>query len=396
MKFSQVPTDVEKADTYKILHTTPGLLDYKDEQNMVLIRKKVIDDMHPSIVGCPIFVDSHKFPRDAFNEDVESGNRAVGVVGNPIGFDEESNYFFATAYITDKDAKAKINTSQYAPSGSYEVIKSGPPGEYNGIKYDEEVLEGKFLHLAIVSDARYTDARIKQNSKPGGNMKKLFTFGKKENEKPSDGESNSEETKDNAGGVNEKLAGKQVDATAGDGSDTEAHDKGADEGAEAQDGSTDEEQVETIQVNAEEAKLDLGDGTQVSLSEGVAAYEKTLSNENSSYVVKAGDMVTIRDKSVDAADIIKAHKAGNSDDAAPEKPKEETKSNAEEEDSKEKEEDKAKVKSNSKPAPNRHFQMLAKANQASGEEVQKIVSSSQSRKQADELFSTDKNSEGGK
>lgn len=170
-----------KPKRYRALHITPGVVDYTDgdQRETVLIKKPALDKMNRSFLGKPVFNFTHKVVpiEDAFNftsEEIEE--HAVGVVSD-VGYDVESGYFFADMMIWDEETQDNISEG-YKVSDAY-IPEVGPGGEYNNVPYDEEVMGGKYDHMAIVENPRYGDVKIFENSK-GVKPMKWKIFGKKE------------------------------------------------------------------------------------------------------------------------------------------------------------------------------------------------------------------------
>ncbi len=170
---------------FRIFHVSPGLVQYSvdNKEHLVLVKKQCLDDMNQTFVGKPIFNETHKDIEASKAFDFSGGHSeelADGVV-TAAGYDEEKGKHWIDAMIWTERALANIKNG-YGVSNAYIVDKSGPGGTYNNMNYDEEVLGGTYHHLAIVSNPRYSDTEIIQNSKStmkniGGIMR--FKFGMK-------------------------------------------------------------------------------------------------------------------------------------------------------------------------------------------------------------------------
>lgn len=167
---------------YRIFHVSPGLVRYTDEsgeEHLVLVRKEVLDRMNPTFKGKPVFNETHKIIDADTAFDFSSGELAEmadGVVSD-VGYDEETNRYWVDAMIWDEQSQQNIEEKGYGASNAY-IPESGPGGTYNNMQYDEEVTGGEYHHLALVSNPRYSDTQIIQNSNSGGIMKLKLNFGK--------------------------------------------------------------------------------------------------------------------------------------------------------------------------------------------------------------------------
>jgi len=168
---------------YRIFHVSPGLVRYtgeNGEEHLVLVRKEVLDRMNPTFKGKPVFNETHKIidAETAFNfSSGELAEMADGVVSD-VGYDEETNRYWVDAMIWDEQTQNNIEKNGYGASNAY-IPESGPGGIYNNMPYDEEVISADYHHLAIVSNPRYSDTQIIQNSNSGGIMKLKLNIGKK-------------------------------------------------------------------------------------------------------------------------------------------------------------------------------------------------------------------------
>ena len=90
--------------------------------------------------------------------------KAVGYV-TAAQFNPVTGWFDCTFLLTDDKAKEKVERDGYSVSCSFHVKDTGPGGEWHAIKYDEEIADGEFEHLALVTTPRYEDCRIVVNSK---------------------------------------------------------------------------------------------------------------------------------------------------------------------------------------------------------------------------------------
>lgn len=137
------------------------------------VTKETLDKFIQTLVGCPVIIRHKTLTSDNVDEE------RVGVV-NGVWFDPKDAWFYCDGIIWKKDAIRKIENG-WTVSCTYEMTDStGEGGEWHNIPYEDELLNGVFLHLAIVPNPRYEDATIKFNSKDRENdmLFKLFS-GKK-------------------------------------------------------------------------------------------------------------------------------------------------------------------------------------------------------------------------
>ena len=137
------------------------------------VTKETLDKFIQTLVGCPVIIRHKTLTSDNVDEE------RVGVV-NGVWFDPKDAWFYCDGIIWKKDAIRKIENG-WTVSCTYEMTDStGEGGEWHNIPFEDELLNGVFLHLAIVPNPRYEDATIKFNSKDRENdmLFKLFS-GKK-------------------------------------------------------------------------------------------------------------------------------------------------------------------------------------------------------------------------
>lgn len=156
----------------------PGLVSYEDvKAGINLLRKEAILKMLPSFKGKPV-IENH---REISPENMKK--HAVGYIID-AWWDDASGWAWAKMMITDDSAKDLIRKG-YSISCAFKVLEPlGTGGEWHAIKYNEEILDGEFEHMAIVINPRYEDAEILgslQNSRVLVNSKVAeLTTGKSE------------------------------------------------------------------------------------------------------------------------------------------------------------------------------------------------------------------------
>ncbi len=160
---------------------TPGLVHYEDLLNSngkpvgcnVLVRKDALDKMAHSIQGKPIInwdhrkVDPKEFSQGKFQ----------GIVTGPAVFNAEDGYYHAPGYVWDEATRKNIQNG-FSISCAYTVTDEDGPGTHNALKYDVEVKNGEYTHIAVVPSPRYEGARIELLNSKGGVMGLMSLFRK--------------------------------------------------------------------------------------------------------------------------------------------------------------------------------------------------------------------------
>lgn len=167
-----------KAKTYRCRFLEAGICGYGKEK--VFIKPDKLMDFLPSFKGLPVVI-GHVYP-----DGDDQKKQIVGYISSVEHFD---NWLWANFVITDEEAYGLIKDKGYSVSCSYVPIRKGMPGKYHGIDYDFEVLDVEGKHLALVSNPRYEEAEIYENSinnKNKGNKMNLFKLKKEPIENSAD------------------------------------------------------------------------------------------------------------------------------------------------------------------------------------------------------------------
>lgn len=162
------------AKTFDCKFLEPGFVSYRDcGGKMELLRKETIQRCMDSIIGCPVTIN-HVEVTDSNRTEVENGRV------NSWYYNSDDGWFYVKGTVDTEEAKFRINTG-HRPSCGFQVgMPMGPGGMDHGIRYDQEILDLKFNHLAIVERPRYEGAVFRLNhivSNP--NKMQLFKFLKK-------------------------------------------------------------------------------------------------------------------------------------------------------------------------------------------------------------------------
>ena len=172
-----------------------GIVSYEDsDAGIALLKKETIDAMAPTFIGRPVIIQHKSVTPDNFK------THAVGYVIN-VKFNPDDAWFYADFIITDDEAKRIIEEEDYSVSCAYNVLDAKQGGMWHDIKYDGEITEGSFTHLALVQSPRYEDSKISKqlpamlvnekvahvfNNKEELEMSIFKLFKKKENDKQAD------------------------------------------------------------------------------------------------------------------------------------------------------------------------------------------------------------------
>lgn len=235
---------------YRAFFITPGLADYTAEGiGAVLVQKPVLDKMNSTFVGMPVVnrVHTDLEPEELFNMSSEEKTQIADGVVAATGYDEESGWYWADMLIWNEETQKNIEDG-YSVSCAYDVLElDDEGGTFNNVPYEEEVLDGEYVHMAIVPNPRYERAYIIKNSKPGGKTVKIKFSKKKVNK-------------------NAEPEAKPV-----------------------------EEEEETSMENAEDGVVELENGEQIPLSELVDMYE-TKKEEEAAAMENAGTVYNMDDE----------------------------------------------------------------------------------------------------
>jgi hypothetical protein len=160
---------------FKSRFIEPGLVSYRDTPGggLELLRKETIDRCLASAIGNPLTIGHVRVTAENMAE------VAKGYVTG-VSYNVEDGWYYCDGTVDDGEARAKIRGGQ-SPSCAYAVMSFGPGGTYHGIKFDREITDIVFQHLAIVEKPRYEGAIFRLNAitNPSKNMfkflKKLVT-----------------------------------------------------------------------------------------------------------------------------------------------------------------------------------------------------------------------------
>lgn len=177
---------------YRPRFIEPGIISYEDSKaGVVLVSHEALDRMAPTFRGCPvIFTPEHHNEADkesVYDPNNPASQSKVGIViGSPEWGDDGWQY--VELVVEDEDAQAAMDEaiaayeqgkeSNWSVSCAYTPTETAGSGKWHELLYDDEVVNGEYMHMAIVPRGRYEKAQILANSK-GGPSVALFGIGKK-------------------------------------------------------------------------------------------------------------------------------------------------------------------------------------------------------------------------
>lgn len=162
--------------SYKARVIEPGIISYGDkDMGVVLVDKTALDNMAATFKGCPVIcvpeLHNDSAPDNAFDFDVAKAPHADGIVTDCYWGDD--GWYWANFLIWSEEAQLAIKKG-FSVSCAYLPTETAHGGVWHNLPYDEEVTNGKYLHLAIVPKPRYEGSKIYENAKGGSTMNRIF------------------------------------------------------------------------------------------------------------------------------------------------------------------------------------------------------------------------------
>ena len=136
---------------YYARHMNCGLAGYEDE--ILLVSTETMKSMCKSFENKPVFVEHNS---DIAVEEVEG--EAAGYVTKCF-YNEMDGWLWVEMLVISDEGQEVIKKG-WSVSNAYLPTKSGQAGTCHDIPYDREILEAEFTHLAIVPNPRYEEATI--------------------------------------------------------------------------------------------------------------------------------------------------------------------------------------------------------------------------------------------
>ena len=146
-----------------------GIVSYRDVGGKVeLLRKETLDRCMATVVGNPLTIGHIHVTADN-RTDVENG------IVSEWKYNPDDAWYYVSGTADTEEAKAQMRANG-KPSCGYRVIEVGPGGVYHGIRYDQEILDIEFNHLAIVARPRYEDCEFRLNQISAINPSNMHVF----------------------------------------------------------------------------------------------------------------------------------------------------------------------------------------------------------------------------
>lgn len=186
-------------EPYSCKFLEAGIVSYEDsDAGIALIKKETIDRMADSFVGKPVCINHQKITPENYHELRKKGLICGNVMR--VWFNPADGWFYADFIVDTDEARDLIDNKHYSVSCAYDVIDVKEGGLWHDIKFDGEIIDGSFTHLALVDAPRYEDSKITKqlpavlvNGKAAhfgnnqeDNAMNIFKFLKKENNKEED------------------------------------------------------------------------------------------------------------------------------------------------------------------------------------------------------------------
>lgn len=137
------------------LHMAPGVAQYKEpgkEPLTIFINEKAIKEMDSTFPGKPVYV------HHVDEVDLKDLNQVDGWVVESFFNKADGKHWCKFVVVSDEGLQAIQNG--WKLSNAYFPESYGPEGEWHGVDYQKEVMSGRYEHLAIVPNPRYTESVI--------------------------------------------------------------------------------------------------------------------------------------------------------------------------------------------------------------------------------------------
>lgn len=140
-----------QAKTFIIPAMRAGLCEYSEER--VLVKNETLAQMAKTSFGIPLIIDHVE--QEELEKNLEQ--YICGRVAD-MHYDTAQDLWLAHCVADTEEAVALFDKG-YGVSTSYQVDKKADGGTLNGVEYNSEIIEGTYLHLAIVENPRYEMAK---------------------------------------------------------------------------------------------------------------------------------------------------------------------------------------------------------------------------------------------
>jgi hypothetical protein len=140
-----------QAKTFIIPAMRAGLCEYSEER--VLVTNETLAKMAQTSFGIPLIIDHVE--QEELEKNLEK--YICGRVAS-MHYDAAQDLWMAHC-VADTEEAVTLFDKGYGVSTSYQVDNKADGGTLNGVKYNSEIIEGTYLHLAIVENPRYEMAK---------------------------------------------------------------------------------------------------------------------------------------------------------------------------------------------------------------------------------------------
>lgn len=146
----------------------PGFVSYRDVGgHLELLRKETLDRCMASTVGNALII-GHTNVSPENRADLEHG------IIHEWYYNAEDGWYYVKGTAETESAVKRIKDG-WKPSCGYKVRELGEGGMDHGIRYDQEILDLEFNHLAIVERPRYAGSDFRLNhQKSSMSLSKFF------------------------------------------------------------------------------------------------------------------------------------------------------------------------------------------------------------------------------
>ena len=146
-------------NVYSCNFIEPGIVSYEDsDSGIALVTKEALDKMMPSFIGKPVVINHQKITPENYGEMKSSGT----IVGHVIKtyYNPTDGWFWCDFIVDTDEGKKRIEQHLDKVSCAYTVLDAQDGGLWHDIKYDGEITDGAFTHLALVENPRYEGSEI--------------------------------------------------------------------------------------------------------------------------------------------------------------------------------------------------------------------------------------------
>ena len=142
------------------MHFYPGVAEYQEEGGApyrVFLNEDTIRGMDDSFTGCPVFV-MHVDSEDIAAKVDDLRHDADGWVVRSFYNAADGKHWCEFLVVSDRGLKAIKQGMRL--SNAYVPKQFGTGGMWNGVRYEKEITNGKYEHLAIVPNPRYEESVV--------------------------------------------------------------------------------------------------------------------------------------------------------------------------------------------------------------------------------------------